>query len=452
MPDTYPPQTDDERRRILASQTLTAPRTTIPQLNAIPAPPMPTPQPSSPNEMRPLGTDPSPTVGANLAKPQQSGWQKLEHGLGRAANIAGDVLSPAVTSLIPGSDLYKEREQGRQAKLAGEGARTAQAQEATAASQAGRELVPWTPSGADQPVEVPQRSLGGLEQAQERAKATQGAAETRANAQEDVANTRAQAEQEHNQFLSDLANKKEAASPFALWAANPAVYDAFLKAQQEGKIKPGVMSPYAAVRLADYAYKYDPRLLPFAQGAMQNISQQLGIPLGSIDISTPPAGQPHDQAGNAIGLAQPEAPTGATRTAGQFADKALAETPRIRQEIGSMANEIGPLDGRKARFLVGYIGSSGDPQFDEKYSKLRTDMTFLTSNAARFHLNSVKSVDEFLKLADTGKASAASLNGFIDSMEQWAKTASNIGGGNQPTGGAGGPISFQDWQNQQKPH
>ena len=32
-------------------------------------------------------------------------WGKLEHGLGRVANIAGDVLAPATTALIPGSDL-----------------------------------------------------------------------------------------------------------------------------------------------------------------------------------------------------------------------------------------------------------------------------------------------------------------------------------------------------------
>lgn len=47
----------------------------------------------------PLGSDVS-------AKPGL--WGKIEHGLGRAANIAGDILAPGITAGIPGSDLNKQ--------------------------------------------------------------------------------------------------------------------------------------------------------------------------------------------------------------------------------------------------------------------------------------------------------------------------------------------------------
>ena len=47
-------------------------------------------------KQHPLGSDVS-------AKPGL--WGKIEHGLGRAANIAGDILAPGITEAIPGSDL-----------------------------------------------------------------------------------------------------------------------------------------------------------------------------------------------------------------------------------------------------------------------------------------------------------------------------------------------------------
>jgi hypothetical protein len=198
-----PDQTDEQKRRILASQPLVSPRLNIPQINAIPpAPAIPQEQGNVPG-FGPSG--PAFTFGANLQKPQQSVWQKMEHGLGRAANIAGDVLAPAETALIPGSDLYKQREQGREARLGEAAARTGQMKEATAASQAARELTPWTPLGETEPTMVPFKSLGQLEAGKQRGEAAEEAAGTRAGAALGAAESRLQGTQDTNKTKLQIA-------------------------------------------------------------------------------------------------------------------------------------------------------------------------------------------------------------------------------------------------------
>lgn len=70
----------------------------------------------------------SPTV----AKPKESIWKKLEHGLGTAAEVAGDTFVPEVMSQIPGTQLNKEwtarREAAQQEAQASTGLKNAQAQ------------------------------------------------------------------------------------------------------------------------------------------------------------------------------------------------------------------------------------------------------------------------------------------------------------------------------------
>jgi hypothetical protein len=401
-----------------------------------------------PNPALPANTklQTSPMLGTQTAVPKfgyhESGGQAVPSSIPRTiGGILGTIggyglgaVMPGVAAQIPSTPLGKIVAGNRELKQAGEKEKQELEKAKTQEELSSSELTPVQIPGQDEPVMVPRKDAARLT-------GVIASAQTRADASRDVADTRAQgqltAEQEREQFMKDMADKKEAMNPYEQWLANPQVYDAYLKSQQEAKGQQhgGMMSPYAAVRLVDYAYRFDPRLLPFAQEAMQTLSKQLGMPLpAGVDISTPPAGQPRDESGTPIGLAQPGAPTGATRTAGQFADKALLAIPRIRPEIADLSKNLGPISGRAAHFLVGDIGSSGDPQFDQKYSALRTDITFLTSNAARFHLNSVRAVEEFLKLADAGKASAASLNGFIDSMEGWAKDAKKVGEGNQPSG------------------
>lgn len=60
----------------------------------------------------------------NLAKPKESAWKKIEHGLATAGNVAGDIVAPGPMTLIPGTQLHKEFEQKREAQLEAEKART----------------------------------------------------------------------------------------------------------------------------------------------------------------------------------------------------------------------------------------------------------------------------------------------------------------------------------------
>lgn len=339
-------------------------------------------------------------------------WGKIGHVLSKVGQVAGNALIPNVMEGIPGTEMNRAAQ--TQANMTG-----------FQKSQQGE----TEKEKAENPPEV-----AAIKAEAEANKEQSKEAET--EKQQDANRAlKEKLQSEHEQFLSDLQNKKEALNPYELWAADPKTYDEYLAAQakSKGAGRGSIMSPYAAVRMYDTAIRSNPAMLPLAEQFIKNWAAQNGMTLPpGLNISEVPAGQPRNEEGTPIGTMMPGAPTGQTRTAGQFADKALLAIPRIRPEINSLSKEIGPVSGRMAHFLVGDIGSSGDPQFDEKYSKLRTDITFLTSNAARFHLNSVRAVQEFLKLADAGKASAASLNGFIDGMEEWAKDAKKVGEGNQP--------------------
>ena len=103
-------------------------------------------------------------------------WGKLEHGVAKAANIAGDVLAPAETAMIPGSDLNRQMQRAGEWRNLNQAVENENKQEQTAASEAGRQLVPWTAPGTSEPVMVPFKSLGAVE-----------TAATRGQTQEDIA-------------------------------------------------------------------------------------------------------------------------------------------------------------------------------------------------------------------------------------------------------------------------
>lgn len=50
----------------------------------------------------------------NIAKPHEGVLSKIGHGLEKAGNVAGDVLAPSTMALIPGTQLYGERQKAIQ--------------------------------------------------------------------------------------------------------------------------------------------------------------------------------------------------------------------------------------------------------------------------------------------------------------------------------------------------
>ena len=179
---------------------------------------------------------------------------------------------------------------------------------------------------------------------------------------------------------------------------------------------------FLAYHLMNQAYQENPALLPILAPVLSKMFSASGEPMGPEAqkiLAKPPEGQPlSPETKNPIGLHMPEAPTGATRAQAQTAARVVTELPRIRKEVQSLGSELGPIQGRWNEFLTGKVGT-GDPRFEQ----LRTDMEFLSAAAAKFHLNSVRAVDKFDTLAQTGKMTAPVLNGFLDAMEKWAVTA-----------------------------
>jgi hypothetical protein len=184
----------------------------------------------------------------------------------------------------------------------------------------------------------------------------------------------------------------------------------------------GFMSMFAAYRLLNEAYTRNPALLPVIGPMLTSLLKNQGaeLPANAAQVlSTMPVDQPlSPETGQPIGTAQPGAPTSGTRSQAQTADRVLTEMPRIQKDVASLGNELGPVMGRWNEFETGKVGA-GDPRFE----KLRTDMQFIAAAAAKFHLNSVRAVQEFNQLASAGKMTPEVLSGYLDTVNEWAKTA-----------------------------
>ena len=158
---------------------LSAHPTTIPSIGS--AAPTPEAPGTIPSVMPTAGTA-SPTAGIpsieagaapTLAKPKESVWQKLGHGLEKGAEVAGDILAPGVTAMIPGTQLNKELEQRRQSQLGSRDAETALKQQQAAGWAEANKPMQWKPLGSDQSVDVTRGEWLPLEEGREREQAAQ---------------------------------------------------------------------------------------------------------------------------------------------------------------------------------------------------------------------------------------------------------------------------------------
>lgn len=240
---------------------------------------------------------------------------------------------------------------------------------------------------------------------------------------------------------------------FSDWKRDPENYEKFQSAMEriksQGGKNTGFMTMYAMYRLLQTAYHENPALLPAVNEMFKKVMANSGMPLPEgFDISKVPLDQPLSPVtGQPIGTRMPGAPTSGTRQQAQVAARVLDEMPTIRAEVTNAAKDLGPAKGRLLiGFLLGTVGSTGDKEQDRKLSRLRTDLTFASSASARFHLNSVRAMEQFDKLVSAGKSSPDAIQGFLDGVEEWAKTAKQQELGFGERGATAQPASGRRWQ------
>lgn len=117
-------------------------------------------------------------------------------------------------------------------------------------------------------------------------------------------------------------------------------------------------------------------------------------------------------------------PTGGLGSASVTAGRALKGAQDTMQLVNDLSPELGPVMGRWNDFLAGKVGATPegpDGKPDPRYEALRTNLQFINAAAAKFHLNSVRAVEEFNKLADAGKMTPELLNQYILTVGRWAE-------------------------------
>lgn len=365
-------------------------------------------------------------------------WGKFGHVLGTVANDAGNLVDPFAMAITPGTNLNRKIEEknlqkslqdllNSQAKNELETAqagevpseeelRGAQTREANDRADAMEHPQPkdegWKPllGGNGQVVTAPK---GGIVE---------------------VSPTGELRTQPLPEGASVAPRSTGAQNAFAQWAADPQKYEDFTKTMAEIKAQVAAEHPqqaknasfmniYAAQRFLQMAYTHNPALLPVASqmiGKLLNLTPEQMQQFGEVPVDQPLS----PTTGAPIGTSMPSAPTSATRGQAQTAQRVLDEMPRITQEITGAADKLGPVHGRMlVRYLLGAAGSTGDPNVDQQLSTLRTDLMFMGSGSAKFHINSVRQAEAYEKLLDAGKSPAEALQGTLESIKSWATTA-----------------------------
>lgn len=206
-------------------------------------------------------------------------------------------------------------------------------------------------------------------------------------------------------------------------------------AQQQGKGKnAGFMTMYAAYRFYESALRENPAILPYISPMITNALTNAGVevPKGFTEaLATMPANMPENEFGQKIGLNMPGSPIakGAINETGLFAGRFLEQEKPIRQAIQDLQQYLGPTAGRvMSGFLLGKVGTTGDPKVDRSLQALKTNLDLVATNAARYHVNSVKSIKDFESLLKTNFTPEA-LQGSLDAIHSWAQGAYEQGQG-----------------------
>lgn len=171
---------------------------------------------------------------------------------------------------------------------------------------------------------------------------------------------------------------------------------------------------------------------------------------------------PTDVSGNPTALHSPLKPGASTVTAAYRAQNIVSQIPRLTQEIQTLANKLGPIQGRWERFWQGDVGVA-DPEF----AHISDDMDFASSAMALAHAQGrlPKSIsDKFDRMYEAGKQDPKNMIAAWQVAAEWLPkivgAAQTAGERNNPAGGAGGAganaspptgSKFSEWAGKNAP-
>lgn len=139
---------------------------------------------------------------------------------------------------------------------------------------------------------------------------------------------------------------------------------------------------------------------------------------GSITLGSTPGGGPVLPKNSTM-------PTSQTRTSGEFADTIIPHIQSLRDLVSQADAKgfIGPAAGRVyGQFLAGTIGSTGNTEADKLLGQLRATDSLLKTGAMKVHFGSrggSDMYDHFSDMLNSGKQSAATLNGSLDGIQSF---------------------------------
>jgi hypothetical protein len=365
---------------------------------------------------------------------------KIAHVLSKVGNIAGDIFAPATMAMIPGTDLNRKVDEkniahelnstiGEESQQALQGAQTGHANAETNELQEGK--VPLEQARADQAA---------------------GANDTKS----DIAT-------QHNQTLEDIASMHQATQrafqhvsgtsggkdTFANYDPSKGVFtdlkgNVLTDFKPKDKAMQGAYGAYGPMRLAgqllNYASNDNPALIPVLSpiishmiaGAGGGNAAQIQSVLGQI-----PGAQPQDNQGQPIGLRMPGAPTGATRSRGQFAEAVLPSIADAETQIKQLGDKLGPMSGRFSELYNGKIGAYGP-----EYSGLQTTLHNIGTAWMRLHANSESARQDFLNALSSAKDPAnliANLHTIDSQARDYVQQGKGRGGQGSAQGGGNAP-------------
>ena len=354
-------------------------------------------------------------------------------GLLKAADIAGTILAPNITSLIPGTTLNQKAEENRALRqggeIAGEQQKEAEAgSERATANKANAETPEVAPDAASKRAYEAAQSSNLNAEAQERLnkletqygaavhdaiqngrdlskdpKVTQLADAITAIQKQPTEKTQNDFEQYYSQYLKDNRLPDTAANRLKARAA-------YEQAGQKPTPEPGNYLPVNDAKGNTVAW-VDPK-----SGHFRSVASIPGL---SAAVG-----------GGAI----PPKPTAQTQNMAQMAQTVVPQAQNLLSEIDDMAQSIGPAVGRWNELLV----NKGGKDFPE-FAGLDTDLDLFASALVRTHFGARggQGYREALKKQFSAAQSPEDLKSRIEHADTWLRGYANMGGAGAPeTGGA----------------